>query len=188
VRNPHPIKNNLERSMDTVQITDTDLQNRDPITGEPGAHPVAVGVGAAAGGAATGAALGTTLGPIGTVVGTLAGGVVGALAGKAIGEKVNPTEEDAYWEHSYKLRPYVPSGIAYHVYRPAYRYGWESRGLHEGKRFEEVEHDLRSGWGATTDMEWDDARPAVRDAWDRVDQRSNPIRPDNSDSREDRQA
>jgi len=43
-------------------------KNADPITGEPGAHPVGTGVGAA-GGAVTGAALGTAIGgPIGVAV------------------------------------------------------------------------------------------------------------------------
>src|SRR3954447_11610765 len=62
-----------------VQSTDS---NRDPITGEPGAHPVGAGVGAAVGGAATGAAAGAVAGPVGAVVGAVAGGVVGGLAGK----------------------------------------------------------------------------------------------------------
>ncbi|MES2571719.1 MAG: hypothetical protein V4710_16905, partial [Verrucomicrobiota bacterium] len=48
--------------------SDRDL-NRDPITGEPGSHPVATGAGAAGGGAA-GAAIGTAVaGPVGTVHG-----------------------------------------------------------------------------------------------------------------------
>lgn len=42
--------------------------NADPITGEPGAHPIGTGVGAA-GGAATGAAIGSVAGPIGTLIG-----------------------------------------------------------------------------------------------------------------------
>ena len=40
--------------------------NRDPITGEPGSHPVGTGVGAA-GGAAAGAVVGSVFGPIGTL-------------------------------------------------------------------------------------------------------------------------
>ena len=72
--------------------------NRDPITCEPGAHPIGTGVGAAAGGAAgaaagaaTGAAMGTSAGPIGTGIGLVAGAVVGGLVGKGGGEAVNPT-------------------------------------------------------------------------------------------------
>ena len=48
---------------------------RDPITGEPGSHPVGTGVGAS-GGAMTGAAVGTAVaGPVGTVVGAAIGAV-----------------------------------------------------------------------------------------------------------------
>ena len=40
-------------------------ENRDPITGEPGSHPVSTGAGAVVGGAA-GAAAGSVAGPVGT--------------------------------------------------------------------------------------------------------------------------
>src|SRR5882762_5047745 len=80
--------------------------NRDPITGEPGAHPVGVGVGTAAGGAAAGAAAGAMAGPVGTVVGAVVGGVAGGLAGKSVAEGFDPTLEDAYWRETYKDRPY----------------------------------------------------------------------------------
>lgn len=65
--------------------------NLDPITGEPGAHPVGTGVGAVAGGMAAGAAVGTVAGPVGTAVGAAAGAVVGGLAGKGVAEKIDPT-------------------------------------------------------------------------------------------------
>jgi hypothetical protein len=155
-------------------------ENRDPISGEPGSHPVGVGVGTAAGGAAAGAALGSAVGPVGTVAGAVAGGIAGAVAGKAVAEKVNPTEEDAFWEKNYQTRPYVTSGVAYNVYRPAYRHGWEARDKYAGRRFEDIEPDLRANWGKTSDMKWDEARPAVRDAWDRIEQRSASVGPGNS--------
>ena len=59
--------------------------NADPITGEPGSHPVGTGLGAA-GGAAAGAAVGSVGGPLGTLVGGAVGAVVGGLAGSAVGE------------------------------------------------------------------------------------------------------
>ncbi|MGV3774739.1 MAG: DUF2382 domain-containing protein [Verrucomicrobiales bacterium] len=73
--------------------------NRDPITGEPGSHPVGTGVGAAVGGAggaaagaAAGAALGTAgAGPVGTAVGAVAGAIAGAAAGHGTAEGLNPT-------------------------------------------------------------------------------------------------
>lgn len=69
----------------------TGSANLDPITGEPGAHPIGTGVGAVAGGMAAGAAVGTVAGPIGTAVGAAAGAVVGGLAGKGVAEKIDPT-------------------------------------------------------------------------------------------------
>lgn len=71
--------------------------NADPITGEPGAHPVGTGVGAA-GGAVAGAAVGAIGGPVGAIVGGAVGAVVGGLAGKGAAEAVNPTEEEAIGE------------------------------------------------------------------------------------------
>ena len=65
--------------------------NRDPLSGELGAHPIGTGVGAAAGGVAAGAAAGSVAGPVGTVVGAAVGAVAGGLAGKGVAEKVDPT-------------------------------------------------------------------------------------------------
>jgi uncharacterized protein (TIGR02271 family) len=74
--------------------------NRDPITGEPGSHPVGTGAGAAIGGAA-GAAAGSVAGPVGTGVGAVAGAVVGGLGGKAAGEKFDPTGDlDRYIDYT----------------------------------------------------------------------------------------
>jgi uncharacterized protein (TIGR02271 family) len=72
---------------------DKNPENRDPITSQPGSHPVGTAAGAAAGGVA-GAAAGSVAGPIGTGVGAAAGAVVGGLGGKAAAEKFNPTEAD----------------------------------------------------------------------------------------------
>src|SRR5690348_15169584 len=92
--------------------------NRDPLTGEPGAHPVGVGIGAAGAGAA-GAAIGSMAGPVGTAVGAVIGAVAGGYAGKGVAESIDPTAEDAYWRENYQSRPYVESGSTYDEYRPA---------------------------------------------------------------------
>ena len=146
-------------------------RNEDPITGEPGAHPVGVGVGTAAGGAAAGMAAGMAAGPVGAVVGAVAGGVAGAFAGKAVAEHVDPTEEDAYWRENYKTRSYVDKGTDYSTYQPAYRYGWESHSRYADKSFDQVEPEMRSGWEksrGSSSLTWDKARHAVRDAYDRT--------------------
>ena len=70
-----------------------DHENRDPITKEPGAHPVGVGAGAAGAGA-VGTAVGAVVGgPLGAVVGAAVGAVAGGLGGKAAAEAINPTVE-----------------------------------------------------------------------------------------------
>jgi hypothetical protein len=150
---------------------DTHDANRDPITGAPGAHPVGTGIGAAGAGAA-GAAIGSAAGPVGTAIGAVVGAVAGGLAGKGVAEAVNPTEEDAYWRENYTSRPYVEPGTSYDDYRPAYQYGWESRGRYSGRKFDEVESELARDWEkAKARLSWEKAKNASRDAWEHVEGR-----------------
>src|SRR5436309_530424 len=162
---------------DEARTNDPD-RNPDPITKAPGAHPVGAGVGAAAGGAAgiggaiaAGAAMGTAAGPVGTAVGAAVGAVAGGLIGKGVAEGINPSVEHEYWRENYSKRPYVRSGSKYDEYAPAYQYGWESKGKFGNKDFDEVEPDLGRNWNRAkgqSQLEWDDAKQASRDAWDRV--------------------
>ncbi len=160
-----------EKTTAVEDMEDTNPANRDPLTKEPGSHPVGTGIGSA-GGAAAGAAVGAAVGgPIGAVVGGVVGAVSGGAAGHAAGEAVNPTVEDAYWRANYKNRPYYVVGRTYGDYEPAYRYGWEAAGRPEyrGRKFDDVENDLAEGW--TSDdvtSTWADNRQAARDAWSRV--------------------
>lgn len=146
--------------------------NPDPVTGAPGSHPVETGFGTAAGGAAAGALGGAVAGPAGAAVGAVVGGVLGGLAGKEIGEQIDPTAEDAFWRENYRNKSYVDQGSDYETYQPAYRYGWESRSRYAGRRFDDVESDLQSGWSQTkssTRLGWEKAKHAARDAWDHVE-------------------
>jgi hypothetical protein len=68
-------------------------RNSDPITGEVGSHPVAVGVGAAVVGA-IGTAIGAVVGPFGIVAGAAIGGILGGLVGKSAAEAIDPTVRD----------------------------------------------------------------------------------------------
>lgn len=159
-----------EQEMATKKQQSVD-SNPDPITGTPGAHPVATGVGTALGGAGAGLAAGAIGGPVGAVAGAVVGGVAGGLAGSAIGEEIDPSAEDAYWRENYPRRPYYADEFAYDDISPAYRYGWESRSRFAGQSFEDAEDSLRSGWNETEHdvrLGWDQARHAVRDAWDHV--------------------
>ena len=143
--------------------------NRDPITDEPGSHPVGTGLGAA-GGALTGAAAGSIGGPIGAAVGAVVGAVVGGLAGKAAGEAVNPTAEDDYWRGKYSSEPYYEAGRSYDDYGPAYRLGTTGRTPSEDD-WKAVEPRLAGDWdrsrGGST-LSWDQALPATRAAWERA--------------------
>lgn len=146
--------------------------NRDPLTGTPGAHPVGTGLGAAAGGMAAGAAVGTVAGPLGTIAGAAAGAVIGGLAGKAIGEAIDPTVEDAYWRKTYSKESYYQTGLSYDDYAPAYRIGYQGRAKYAGRKFDDVERDLETGYNSAkgvSKLDWEKAKHASRAAWDRVE-------------------
>lgn len=135
------------------------------------AHPVGTGFGAVGGGAA-GAALGAAVaGPAGALLGAVVGVVTGGLVGKGAAELVNPLTENEYWSSHYAERPYVAEGTAYDQYEPAFRYGWESRMAHGGKRFKDVQVALEQGWDQAkgdSRLAWRQAKSAIRDAWYRV--------------------
>jgi hypothetical protein len=163
----------MDVTKDKTNIPPAPGSNPDPITKEPGSHPVGTGVGAA-GGAVAGAAVGAVVGgPVGAAVGGAAGAIAGGAAGHVAGEAVNPTVEDTYWQEHFTARPYYRPGASYADFRPAYRYGWESasRSDYQNRRFEDVEGDLERGWdkarGAVS-TGWSEAREATRDAWNRV--------------------
>ena len=143
--------------------------NRDPITDEPGAHPVGTGIGAT-GGAVAGAAAGAFGGPIGVAVGGVVGAVVGGLAGKAAGEAVNPTAEEAYWRDNYSNESYYEQGRAFDEYAPAYRLGVTGRTRYDD--WNTAEPALRSEWESArggSSLSWPQAQQASRAAWNRVD-------------------
>jgi hypothetical protein len=147
-------------------------ENRDPISGAPGAHPVGTGIGAAAGGMAAGAAAGTVAGPAGTLAGAAVGAVVGGLAGKGVAEMIDPTAEEAYWAQNYEREPYYERGYSFTDYHPGYRTGWEGRARYEGRTFDEVESELRADYARNrgqSRLEWEKNRHAARAAWRRFD-------------------
>nr|WP_145552482.1 hypothetical protein [Variovorax boronicumulans] len=140
----------------------------------------ATGVGAVAGGlaggvagaAAAGAAVGGVAGPVGAAAGAVAGAALGALAGKGVAvadPTVDPSAEEAYWRaHHAGLGDGAGS---YDDYGPAYRYGVSAYGRHPGRNFEELDEELARDWnrarGRST-LDWESARHASRDAWQRL--------------------
>lgn len=84
------------------------------------------------------------------------------------------SDEDRHWEQSYRSRDYVGEGDTYDQYRPAYRYGSESRLRHAGRSWDEVEPDLGRDWESRPDrgsMTWERAKHAVRDGWHSIERK-----------------
>lgn len=163
----------MQASNNDRPVTPVIDENKDPLTGTHGAHPVGTGLGAIGAGAAAGAIGGALGGPIGAIAGAAIGAVAGGLVGKAAAEVVNPTVEDRYWKSAHSSMPYAHSHAGYDEFAPAYRYGWESYASHgsEGRTFESVETELGRGWEkfrGTSRLAWHQAKDASRDAWNRV--------------------
>jgi hypothetical protein len=140
----------------------------DPITGEPGSHPVGAGLGAA-GGATAGAALGAMVGPVGSVVGAAVGGLIGGLTGKGFAEGLDPTAEDAYWRAEHPNQPYA-AGRPYEDFAPAYRVGYTT--YRPDANLDAKLEDLRRAYEQSrgeSQIDWEDARPAAERAWRRAE-------------------
>ena len=152
--------------------------NLDPITGEPGAHPLGTGAGAASGGVAGGAVGLAVGGPIGGAIGLAVGAIAGALSGKSAAEAINPTAEEIYWKETLVREPYFVPGKPYEYYAPAFRAGWEGRVRFDGRSFADAEGDLAASYilsKTELDPSWLDVRSAAEAAWNRVDHRMKTI-------------
>ena len=156
------------KRFEAAEAAHDEKTNADPISGEHGSHPLGVAAGATCG-AAAGAVLGALGGPVGVVAGAAAGTIAGGIVGKELGEVMSPSVEDAYWKSEFMSRPYYVTTRTYDCYQPAYRFGWESYVKHQGREWGEVEADLMLEWqGTEPKLEWSEAKPATRDAWERV--------------------
>ena len=134
-------------------------------------HSIGEGTGAVAG-AIAGAAVGSVAGPVGTLVGAIAGGAIGAKSGGAVAEAVNPTEYAQHFQNNYQSAPYYKNGTEWKDYEPAYKYGYDTYGQYQGKRFEDVESNLERDWDRTranSTLAWGDAKGAVRDGWHHIE-------------------
>ncbi len=88
--------------------------------------------------------------------------------------ELDPVVEHGFWRSTYYSRPYVRAGVSYEEYAPAYQYGWEARVFYDPRLFAEVELILIRDWAAhrgKSTLNWDTARQAVRDSWNRIDRR-----------------
>ena len=87
------------------------------------------------------------------------------------GAMLDWTSEEDYWRKNYSNRPYAGQNRDFDYWKPAYRYGYDSANRYQGRRWDEVETDLRTGWnnyehrGTST---WEQIKDAVKDGWDRL--------------------
>jgi len=128
---------------------------------------VGAAAGGVAGGAAAGALAGGVTGPVGAAVGAVVGAAVGAMAAR----KADPVLEDNYWRDNFSSRPYARKDASFDDYSPAYRTGVDSYSRHAGRSFDEIEPELGRDWNSNrgkSSLEWEHAKPAARDAWDRL--------------------
>jgi hypothetical protein len=128
--------------------------------------------GGAVAGAVAGAAGGMAAGPVGSLVGAAAGALLGAALGAGAPLKeIDLGPHIQWWREHFATRGHgLPAG--FEVYEPAYRYGTEQYLRSDRPRdWDEVDEELQLGWesgrGEST-LSWDEARPAVRDAWERL--------------------
>ena len=173
--------------LESPEVEKNPSAHLDPLSGEPGAHPIGTGVGAATGGAA-GAAIGLGGGPVGVVIGTVVGALIGGYAGKGVAEGIDPTVEDAFWRENHSSQWFAAQGGSYDTYAQAYRTGYT--GYRPGQSFEDREAELRMDYEgdpqqseAQTRLEiveeaaqqmkstlnWELARHAARAAYERLE-------------------
>jgi hypothetical protein len=145
--------------------THEDMRDQHPGAGEQAGEAVG-GIG----GTLAGAAIGSAAGPVGTVL----GGIAGALGGWWVGEKAGRAAEDmgdhdeyyrSHWDaHRHRDFDYDTARVGYGVGHVAGRnpeYG--------GRAFDEVEADLRRGWGASNyGYDFDTMLPYVRAGYERT--------------------
>jgi len=137
-------------------------------------------VGGVAGGATAGALAGGVTGPVGAAIGA----AVGAVAGAVMAKKADPVIEDSYWRENHATRPYARKDVDFDHYQPAYRAGVESFNRNPGRSFDDIEPELSRDWNrarGNSSLEWEHARPAARDAWERVSNATERAIPGDSD-------
>ncbi|MBT2305151.1 PA2169 family four-helix-bundle protein [Variovorax paradoxus] len=132
---------------------------RDP--GTPVANRKVAGVGA------TSSAMTDPVGAAGDD--SIAHAMVGVRTASAAA--LDPLVEDAHWRETFNREPYYETGRSYDDYRPAYEMGWSSR-VERDDDFEVLEPGLERQWSGqrgNSTLEWHQAHPAVRAAWERID-------------------
>jgi hypothetical protein len=87
---------------------------------------------------------------------------------RAIPDQASWTRQETWWRENFQNRPYVDTDRGFDFYRPGYRYGYESASLFLGRRWDEVEPELRRNWERWEhrgQSDWDEIVESVKDAW-----------------------
>lgn len=90
--------------------------------------------------------------------------------------RIDAREEDAHWERSYWREGYYKPGLDYEDYAPAYCVGYIGYAQYGGA-FEDAETWLCANWvriKGDSRLSLDEARLAMRSAWDRLARRTQP--------------
>jgi hypothetical protein len=126
-------------------------------------------------GVVAGAAIGSAAGPIGTVIGGIAGAVGGWWAGRTVAEATHKfsQDDDTYYRERFETRPGRLADRSYDDVRPAYQLGHiaSMNPDYNGRTFDEVEPDLRHGWGndlRARHGDWSAVRPCAEEAYNRT--------------------
>ena len=81
-------------------------------------------------------------------------------------------DEDEFWRDNYSTRSYAIADRGYSFYRSAYQYGVECCLKHQGVFWDDhVETELARGWSGfrgNSAATWEQVKPAVQDAWERL--------------------
>jgi hypothetical protein len=153
-----------------IDLPPRGTRNADPITNEPGAHPIETGIGAAVAGAAAGMAGGAVGGPVAAALGVAVGALAGGFAGKEAGEWIDPTAADSWLRDNFRSRPYARKGDTYEDFCPAFRYGGMAESRFRDAGLDLTDEQLRAEWEANEDhdMPWEKAKDAVKDGYERT--------------------
>jgi hypothetical protein len=75
------------------------------------------------------------------------------------------------WREHHQTQPYASGERSYDEFVPAYRTAQAAFETHGGKSFEEIEDELALNYkkhDPGSALPWDEARPAVQSAWDKL--------------------
>jgi len=91
-------------------------------------------------------------------------------------------DSDRYFASRFEHAPYRIGGDSFDDYRPAYRYGTQSRTRYPERDWDDrLEGDLKQGWETAKDtsrLTWERAKAAVKDAFNSHDEYSRNRRPE----------